>query len=164
MDQNGSGNGQGGTGIFLGKADGEWKPWYDEFILELRISCSPAKASTALNIELKAVADRHRAACPRFAELWDKAINESAGKLLEEVALHRAIYGWQVAVYHKGECCGYRQMHSNTLLMSMLRAHKPDKYLLEAVAGATGTHEEAAQAIIDARNRITVAMRDLGDN
>ena len=70
-----------------------------------------------------------------FAAEWDIAL-ESAVNVLEQEGLRRAHEGVSEPVYYKGEVVGHVQKYSDTLLMFMLRALKPDTYREKVNAGA----------------------------
>jgi hypothetical protein len=153
-----------------GTPTGEWMWWYDLFISRMRV-CGDAIAvikgfpgSPGLH---RVKAYDHRNACPKFEQAWDEA-REQAFKnlpeLLEESAMARAIFGWPEPIYYKGECIGHRQRYSDALTIFMLKSWKPDRYLVSDVAGAAGTYEDAAQAILDARNKIIETMGSHSDN
>jgi hypothetical protein len=64
---------------------------------------------------------------PVFAAAWDKAAALGV-EALEDEARRRAFEGWQEPVFHKGQVCGGVQKYSDTLLIVLLKAHKPEKY------------------------------------
>ena len=59
-----------------------------------------------------------------FAEDWDDAIKEAIDSLHESARV-RAEEGVAEPVYYKGEVCGTVQKYSDSLLMSLLKAHDP---------------------------------------
>lgn len=63
----------------------------------------------------------------KFAEDWDDAL-DAAGDILEAEAIRRAVEGVMEPNYYKGEVVGYTVKYSDSLLTTMLKATKPDKY------------------------------------
>lgn len=62
-----------------------------------------------------------------FAKRWDSAL-ESGTDLLEDEAKRRAVEGVKRPVYQGGECVGYVQEYSDTLLIFLLKGRRPEKY------------------------------------
>src|SRR5918994_2077116 len=67
-----------------------------------------------------------RGADADFARAWDEAI-EAGTDLLEDVALRRAFKGTTKPVYQKGERVGEVQEYSDTLMIFLLKARRPEK-------------------------------------
>ena len=78
-----------------------------------------------------------------FAERWDRAIEEATDGL-EAEAWRRAAKGTQRPVFYKGEQCGAIQEYSDTLLIFLLKANRPEKYRdnfdYEKLAGQLSEH------------------------
>ncbi|MDR1684866.1 MAG: hypothetical protein LBR82_00215 [Desulfovibrio sp.] len=95
---------------------------------------------------------------PLFAADWDKAAAIGV-EGLEDEARRRAFEGWEEPVYHKGEVCGTVRKYSDTLLIVLLKGHKPEKYRENSKVALTGADEgplrteiifsDALQALID---------------
>ncbi|WP_130470283.1 hypothetical protein [Candidatus Magnetaquicoccus inordinatus] len=66
-----------------------------------------------------------RATNPEFAEEWDNAL-ESFADSLEQAARQRGVDGWQEPVYQGGQLVGTVRKYSDSLLLAMLRARKPE--------------------------------------
>lgn len=64
----------------------------------------------------------------QFKADWEKAIDRSTD-LLEEEARRRAYKGVRKPVYQGGVLVGHIQEYSDTLLICLLNANKPDKYV-----------------------------------
>jgi AcrR family transcriptional regulator len=62
-----------------------------------------------------------------FAAAWDEAL-EIATELLEEEARRRAQDGVLEPVFYLGKRAGAVRRYSDTLLIFLLKAHRPDKY------------------------------------
>lgn len=56
------------------------------------------------------------------------AAEEAVADLLEREALRRAIEGTERIIYHQGEPVGAERQFSDTLLIFLMKGHKPDKY------------------------------------
>ena len=70
---------------------------------------------------------RMRSEDAAFSESWDKAL-EIGTEALEDEAKRRAYEGWDEPVFYEGVECGTKRKFSDTLLIVLLKAHKPDKY------------------------------------
>ncbi|MEM0909828.1 MAG: terminase [Pseudomonadota bacterium] len=64
---------------------------------------------------------------PSFAEDWENAIDEGVDSL-ELEARRRAKDGTSKPLMYQGEKCGEVIEYSDTLMMFLLRAHRPEKY------------------------------------
>jgi hypothetical protein len=104
---------------------------------------------------------QHRDKDPEFAAALAEAI-EASIENLELEARRRAAKGCKRPVYQQGRLVGYVQEYSDTLLIFLLKAHKPEKYreryaikhggeleIHEVVETVVRTREEAAKAISD---------------
>ena len=68
-----------------------------------------------------------READPHFAEAWDEAL-ELGTDALEDEAIRRALHGTDKPVYQGGKRVGAVREFSDTLLIFMLKAKRPEKY------------------------------------
>jgi len=66
--------------------------------------------------------------CPKYAEAFEDA-RERAIETMEAEARRRAVEGVQEAVYYEGKVCGHRLRYSDNLLMFLLKAARPEKYV-----------------------------------
>jgi AcrR family transcriptional regulator len=111
--------------------------WQELFLKTLANGSTVEGAARQAGVH-RATAWRHRKTDKDFAELWDQAL-ESGCDMLEEIALKRA------------------SQHSDMLLMFLLKARRPDKFMdrqrLEHVrVDLTGAQEELermAKKILD---------------
>lgn len=97
---------------------GEWRP---AFIAALRNSANVRAACLAANVS-RPVAYAHRDRSPEFAAAWDNAMEEACD-VLEAAARQRALAS------------------SDTLLIFLLKGHRPEKYretLRQEHTGANG--------------------------
>lgn len=102
------------------------KDWKPAFVRELtrtgNVSASAAKAKVGRRTAYDA-----RAADIGFAQAWDEAIEISV-ELLEAEARRRAHDGTLRPVFQQGELVGKVREYSDTLMIFLLKAHKPNKY------------------------------------
>ena len=68
-----------------------------------------------------------RAGDEEFAKLWDQAV-EFATDALEEAARTRAVDGVSKPVYQQKELVGYVTEYSDTLLVQLLKAKRPNEF------------------------------------
>jgi hypothetical protein len=90
-----------------------------------------------------------------FAAVWDAAEAEAADRL-EAEAWRRAVEGVDEPVFFKDEQIGVVKKYSDTLLVTLLTAHKPEKYAKRSkaeITGANGGPIEVVRADIDAIRR-----------
>lgn len=100
-----------------------WQPKFIKWLCKtgnVTASCLKAKIS-------RRHAYATRKEDPLFAEAWDEALG-IATELLEEEARRRAQDGVLEPVYQDGKLAGKVRKYSDTLLIFLLKAHKPDKY------------------------------------
>jgi hypothetical protein len=70
---------------------------------------------------------RWRAADAELAAAWDDAL-EVDTDLLEDEALRRALHGVAEPRFYEGKARGHVQKYSDTLLIFLLKARRPEKY------------------------------------
>lgn len=87
-----------------------------------------AKASRSRAYQLKA-------ADPDFAAEWTDAL-ESAIDALDAEARRRALDGVEIPHFHQGRVAGTVRKYSDSLLMFLLRAHRPDRYRERPAGGS----------------------------
>ena len=62
-----------------------------------------------------------------FAAEWEDAV-ESGTDLMEDEMRRRAVEGVDEPKFHDGQICGYARRYSDTLLIFMLKARRPEKF------------------------------------
>lgn len=72
-----------------------------------------------------------------FADQWHEAVEEACD-LMEAEALRRAVDGVAKPVFYQGKQCGEIQEYSDTLLIFLLKAHRPEKFRDNARIELTG--------------------------
>lgn len=100
--------------------------WEKAFLAQLRLTGVVTKACDMAKVTRQTVYDR-RNNDPEFAKAWDEA-REMAADRLEQEAIRRAVDGVNKPVFFQGEIVGFEKEYSDTLLVLLLKAHKPDKY------------------------------------
>lgn len=90
-----------------------------------------------------------RAGDPEFRTAWDKAIERSADSL-EAEAVRRARDGVDEPVFYKGEACGVVRKYSDTLLIFMLKARRPERFRENVMVSAD---DGQMDALLDAIKR-----------
>lgn len=100
--------------------------WIPKFLELMSAGMSVRRACKEANITPSAVY-QHRNVDEDFRACWDRAV-ERGTELLEQEAVRRAYHGVEKDVYYKGEVVGTEQQYSDSLLMFMLRARKPETY------------------------------------
>lgn len=76
---------------------------------------------------------------PAFAADWDEA-REQATEALEREAWRRAKEGWEKPVFQNGQQVGVMREYSNTLLIFLLKAQRPELYRENARVEISGPH------------------------
>lgn len=100
--------------------------WIPTFLEVMAAGASVREACRAAVITPSAVY-QHRNTDEDFRACWDRAVNRGT-ELLEQEAVRRAYHGTEKDVYYKGEVVGTAQEYSDSLLMFMLRARRPEVY------------------------------------
>jgi hypothetical protein len=75
---------------------------------------------------------------PEFAQQMDKAV-ELGTAALEDEAVRRAMEGWDEPVFYKGTEVGSIRRFSDQLLITLLKARRPDKYREGIEDGSRGS-------------------------
>ena len=113
-----------------------------------------AKASRSRAYQLKA-------ADPGFAAEWADAL-ETAIDALDAEARRRALDGVETPHFHQGRVAGTVRKYSDTLLMFLLRAHRPDRYR-ERPGGGSEADAENDDDLAAARDTLAARLARLDD-
>ena len=98
------------------------------FLIALTESANVSSASKLINVSREYMYRvRKLEKNLEFAEAWDDALQVGVDTL-EEEARRRAYLGVDEPVYYQGKQCGSIKRYSDTLLIFLLKAHRPDKY------------------------------------
>ncbi|MCZ7539729.1 MAG: terminase [Anaerolineae bacterium] len=100
--------------------------WESKFLTALEESASVTAAAAAAGIT-RQNAYNHRRHDDSFAEKWSRALEIGIGTL-EDEAVRRALEGVEEPIYQRGEYCGTINRYSDTLLIFLLKSHKPEVY------------------------------------
>lgn len=107
-----------------GKTFYEWSPL---FLCHLAECGNVSKAAQRAGIS-RTIAYRHRANNEQFRKAWEDAL-EQAADVLEAEAWRRAVDGIEEPVgWYQGHAGGTVTRYSDTLLIFLLKAHRPDKF------------------------------------
>lgn len=88
-----------------------------------------------------------------YAEAF-RTSEEAVGDKLEAEAIRRATEGVERAVYHRGEVVGYERNYSDTLLIFLLKGHKPEKYQDRARITAEVTQRDPGERLEQAKAKV----------
>lgn len=125
-----AGEGNGETGEAAKKSrepeDGWAEPWMGKFIDHLA-NGGTVSAACQLAVIGRATAYRHRQSDEDFALAWADAEEESTEKL-EEEAFRRAFKGVTKPVHYQGLVVDFVEEYSDTMLIFLLKARRPDTY------------------------------------
>jgi hypothetical protein len=100
--------------------------WMPIFLEALRTTGNVTIAAGRAKIG-RATAYAHKDRDAKFAAEWDEAADQAAD-MLEAVAWQRAMKGTDEPVYYKGKVVGTVKRYSDSLIMFLLKANRPEKY------------------------------------
>ena len=100
--------------------------WQPLFLDALSRTGNVSAAADAARID-RTTAYAARKRSREFYEAWEMALDRG-GDILEAEARRRAIQGTEEPVYYQGQIVGSVRKYSDTLLIFLLKAHKPAKY------------------------------------
>ncbi|AEV24612.1 hypothetical protein Dsui_0192 [Azospira oryzae PS] len=134
----------------------------DAFLLALEDTANVTKACKKSRLARRS-AYEWRDDDPDFARAWDEAL-ERGTDALEDEAVRRATEGTLKPVFYKGQKCGSVREYSDTLLIFMLKARRPEKFKERTeqqhtgkdggpILTATVTKEELAEAVRSVRDK-----------
>jgi hypothetical protein len=116
------------TGATLKKGEPGYRAnqWRRVFLDVLAATCNVSAACNEAGVH-RGTAYRHKGKCPRFAEKWDDAIDVAVDSLYAE-ARRRAKDGVKRGIWHQGKRVGFERDFSDTLLIFLLKAHRPEMF------------------------------------
>lgn len=134
----------------------DWKPaWLAAFEREGMVSAACKTAKVGRSTVYDARSD------PDFAKAWDD-IEASTTDRMESESLRRGMDGFDKAVYHQGQVVGKERQYSDTLLIFMLKARKPETYRenvkVEHAGVITQQHEVDLTALSPDEKRALLAL------
>ena len=98
----------------------------EKFLAELRECGHVGQSAEKTGVNRSTVYD-WRKADPDFEKAFQSAL-DAAVTQLEDEAKRRAHDGWEEPVWYEGQQCGTVRKFSDTLLIFLLKANKPEKY------------------------------------
>ena len=98
----------------------------EQFLNELSAGASVRAAALSVSVKPEAPYE-WRKADQAFSDRWQLA-EEAGTDLIEEEAYRRAVTGVEKPVYRGGEVVGHVSDFSDTMLMFLLRARRPERY------------------------------------
>lgn len=107
-------------GVMIGRAKRQM------FLAGLRDSANVSASARASGVE-RWKWYRLRHVDSGFADEWTKAL-EAGIDALEDEAMRRALEGGEEPVFYQGKIVGSVRKYSDTLLMFMLKARRPERY------------------------------------
>jgi len=96
------------------------------FLAELEDRANVSAAAAAAGVD-RGTPYRWREADSRFAAAWDAAVDVAVDGL-EAEAWRRAHEGWDEPVFQRGEEVGVVRRYSDTLMVTLLKGHRPERY------------------------------------
>ncbi|MDO9463795.1 MAG: hypothetical protein Q7J67_00600 [bacterium] len=99
---------------------------YKRFFQNLSLTCNVTKSAASIGVSRQHVHHLRRNN-KQFAKDWDDAI-ERATDTLEAEARRRALEGFARPIYYQGKKVGDEILYSDQLMVTLLRAHRPDKF------------------------------------
>lgn len=100
--------------------------WKKPFLEVLRRTANVTLAARQIGIS-KVTAYNARHKSEKFAAEWDEAIDQAVD-LLEAEARRRALSGVEEPIFHNGQQVGAKRRFSDTLMIFLLKAHRPQVY------------------------------------
>lgn len=104
----------------------ERKNWRPGFLAAFEAHGMVAKACEVAKVS-RANVYEERQRNEKFAEAWDE-IEERTTQEMEREAFRRAVEGFDKPVYQGKELVGHIRQYSDTLLIFMLKARRPEVY------------------------------------
>lgn len=108
----------------------------EAFLNALAETASVVKACDVAKVGRRTVYDWRRDD-EAFAEAWERALDIGTDAL-EDEATRRAFEGWDEPVHYQGIATSTIRKYSDTLLMFMLKARRPEKFKDRAQHEHTG--------------------------
>lgn len=100
--------------------------WRRPFLAALSQNGNVTDACEIANVD-RSTAYKQRNKDEAFAVQWDEAIDIAIDRL-ESEAHRRAALGTRKGIYYKGDLVATELEYSDQLMITLLKAHRPDKY------------------------------------
>ncbi len=126
----------------------------NKFLKILAETGNISESSKAININRNHMVKIRERDKP-FSELWDQAINVGVDTL-ESEARRRAYNGVDEPVFYRGDICGTIKKYSDTLLIVLLKANRPEKYQEKYQLGVPSNVKGSIkfEMILDGKNNV----------
>ena len=95
---------------------------------------------------------------PAFAEQWEEALDMAMDGVESEMR-RRAVDGWEEPVFYRGEQVGAVRRYSDSLLVTLLKAHRPEKYRENYRVEQQPSGNHLIEALERARARVEAGRR-----
>ena len=120
--------------------------WKEKFIKSLSAKGNVTVAARAAGVA-RAYAYEAREEDKDFAKAWDEALEEAIDTI-EEEARRRACDGTLKPVFQGGEQVGSVREYSDTLMVLLLKAHRPKKYRENSRVEHTGADGKPIEHVV----------------
>lgn len=101
----------------------DWKPdWLQAFAETGMVSAACQRAGVGRTTAYDA-----RAVDEAFATAWDELVDETTDRM-EREAQRRAVEGIDHGVWYQGDLVGHERLYSDTLLIFLMKARRPETY------------------------------------
>lgn len=98
----------------------------DQFFAYLATSCNITQSALAVGVSRRHVHQLRRDN-KEFAKRWEDAI-EQGTDTLEAEARRRAMEGFNRPIFFQGKQVGSETLYSDPLMITLLKAHRPEKF------------------------------------
>jgi hypothetical protein len=122
------------------------RKWVRAFLAALSIEPNVTVACESAKID-RSTAYKFREDNKTFRQQWDDAI-ESGCDRMESEAFRRAVNGVDRPVYQMGTQVGFVREYSDTLMVLLLKAHKPKKYRDNSAVEMSGPNGSDSNVVI----------------
>lgn len=123
--------------------------WSKVFLDELAKNPNVSRAARIAGVN-RATAYKHKNSNDAFSAAWDEAIEEAAD-VLEEEMWRRAVEGTNKPIIHKGEVTGTFKEYSDTLMIFLAKAHRPEKFRERYEHTGSGANGEIVIRVVNDR-------------
>lgn len=100
--------------------------WIETFLSAIMQGSSVTDATNLVGVHIT-LPYKRRTTDEAFKRAWREAADIGT-EFLEQEAARRAYHGTLKPVFHKGEQCGFVREYSDTLMIFLLKARKPEMY------------------------------------
>ena len=123
--------------------------WVPTFLRAIEYGATVQDAAISAGVD-PSTAHKRRREDPEFRRAWAE-VGVIGTQAMEREAARRAYHGVEEPVFHKGEVCGSIRKYSDTLMIFLLKARRPEVYrdMVEQGKGATNVAIQANVAAAD---------------